>query len=96
MLTSPFLVACLCSVGHVPRFLSGLTNVSGSCSICSCILLPIFPFVVEVGQGRTSAISRQKTLVCGRQVSDMSRWRQLSYQKTVVYVEIRYLKVLVH
>ena len=29
MLTSPFLAACLCSVGHMPRFLSGLTNVSG-------------------------------------------------------------------
>ena len=28
-LTSPFLVACLCSVGDVPRFLSGLTNISG-------------------------------------------------------------------
>ena len=45
---------------------------TGSGSICSCILLPVFPFAVEVGYGRTSAISRQKTLVCGRQVSDMS------------------------
>ena len=74
MLTSPILVARLCSVGHVLRFLSGSHQCkwTGGGSICSCILRPVFPFVVEVGYGRTSAISRQKTLVCGRQVSDMS------------------------
>ena len=73
MLTSPFLVACLCSVGHVPKFLSCLTNVSGlAVSAFVFVYYSVSLFAVEVGYGRTSAISRQKTLVCGRQVSDMS------------------------